>query len=57
MAQKAAVEGDDLAALIGSWQRSLRARNRTAKTIRTYTEAAELFVEFLADTGLATRVG
>lgn len=37
----------DLAALVPPWIRSLKAENKSPKTIETYSEAARLFVAFL----------
>src|SRR5579884_878055 len=45
----------ELTALVPSFQRSLRARNRSPKTIRGYTEAAKLFAAFAAERGMPTR--
>ena len=51
----------DLASLVPAWIRSLRAENKSRKTIETYSEAARLFVAFLArehmpsDAGRITR--
>ena len=38
-----------LQALIPAWERSLRARNRSPKTIRSYIDTARLLEDFLAD--------
>lgn len=38
----------DLASLVPAWIRSLKAENKSRKTIETYGEAARLFVAFLA---------
>ncbi|MCA1683948.1 MAG: tyrosine-type recombinase/integrase [Actinobacteria bacterium] len=43
-----------LASLVPSWERSLRARNRSPKTIKGYVESANLLVAFLADRGMPT---
>ncbi len=43
-----------LASLVPSWERSLRARNRSPKTIKGYVEAANLMIAFLADRGMPT---
>lgn len=40
--------------LIPSWTRSLRARNKSPKTIRGYRETAEIFLVFLRDRGMPT---
>lgn len=47
----------ELGGLIPSWQRHLRAANRSAKTLATYTEAADQLAAFLADRGMPTDVG
>ncbi len=46
----------DLEGLIDSWRRSLRARNRSPKTIKAYTEAARLLGEFLGERDLPADV-
>jgi site-specific recombinase XerD len=46
----------DLGTLIPSWARSLRAANRSAKTISTYLEAANQFLTFLQESGMPTAV-
>jgi site-specific recombinase XerD len=43
-----------ISSLIPSWERSLRARNRAGKTIRSYGDTARLFEDFLTDNGLPT---
>lgn len=43
-----------LADLIGSFARSLRARNRATRTIRSYTDTATRFCAFLAERGMPT---
>jgi site-specific recombinase XerD len=45
-----------LANLIASWERSLRAANRSPKTIRAYGDSARLFERFLAEHGMPTTV-
>jgi site-specific recombinase XerD len=45
-----------LAALIPSWERSLRAANRSPKTIRSYGDTARLFAQFLTANGMPTQV-
>jgi len=40
--------------LIPSWTRSLRARNKSPKTIRGYRETAEIFRAFLVNKGMPT---
>jgi site-specific recombinase XerD len=40
--------------LISSWQRHLRAKNKSPRTIDSYSESARRFVRFLADHGDAT---
>jgi integrase len=44
----------ELTAEVAAWGRSLKARNRSAKTIRSYTESANLFADFLAGEGRPT---
>lgn len=44
----------DLSVLIPSWERSLRASNKSPKTIRTYGDDARLLVTFLAAKGMPT---
>ena len=46
----------DLATLIPSWTLSLRAANKSAKTISTYLEAANQLLDFLHETGMPTVV-
>jgi site-specific recombinase XerD len=46
----------DLEALIPTWIRSLRAENKSPKTIETYSEAARLFLAFLRSRGLPADV-
>jgi site-specific recombinase XerD len=46
----------DLASLVPAWVRSLRAENKSPKTIETYGEAARLFVGFLAQQHMPTAV-
>lgn len=48
------VEFGQIEDLIPSWSRSLRARNKSPKTIRGYREAAELFLGFLREKGMPT---
>jgi site-specific recombinase XerD len=43
-----------LGTLISSWERSLRARNRSPKTIRSYVDTARLLDSFLKKNGLPT---
>ncbi len=45
------VKNDQLTPLLPSFERSLRARRRSPKTIKGYTEAARLFVEHQATAG------
>lgn len=49
-----AVQLGDLATLIDSWELSLRAANRSPKTIEQYLESARQFVTFLAGAGMPT---
>ncbi|MGH9077091.1 MAG: tyrosine-type recombinase/integrase [Acidimicrobiales bacterium] len=44
----------DLDALIPAWLRSLRAENKSPKTVETYGEAARLFHRFLIEHGMPT---
>ncbi len=46
----------DLATLIPSIQRSLRASNKSKKTIDTYSEAATQLLAFLRESGMRTEV-
>ncbi len=46
----------DLATLIPSFQRSLRAANKSAKTVATYSEAANQLLDFLRESGMPTEV-
>jgi site-specific recombinase XerD len=41
--------GEDLADLLPSWRRHLRAENKSSRTVQSYTEAAEQFCAFLAE--------
>lgn len=43
--------------LIRSWRLSLRASNKSPRTIEAYTQSASLLLEFLAANGLPTDVG
>src|SRR5947209_1948692 len=47
---------DSLPLLLASFRRSLMAENKAPRTIKTYTEALELFVEFLAERGMPTEI-
>lgn len=49
-------ESLDLLDLLPSWSRSLRARNRTPATIRSYLESGRMFAAFLGERGLPTRI-
>jgi site-specific recombinase XerD len=51
-----AVASGGVSSLIPSWERSLRARNRAAKTIRSYGDTARLVEDFLLRQGLPTVV-
>ncbi|MDQ3642107.1 MAG: hypothetical protein M3450_11775, partial [Actinomycetota bacterium] len=44
----------DLAGLVPSWARSLRATNRSPKTLTTYVGAANQLIAFLAAKGMPT---
>ena len=46
----------DLRDLIPSWERSLRAANKSPRTIRGYGDDARLFATFLAEKGMPTAV-
>ena len=46
----------DLAALIPSFERSLRAANKSPKTIQVYGEAAAQLLDFLSQAGMPTQV-
>jgi site-specific recombinase XerD len=46
----------DLAGLLPSWGRHLLAENKSARTIQSYTEAAQQFGAFLTDSGMPTSV-
>lgn len=46
----------DVAKLMPSWQRHLRAANRSPRTIQSYVEAVTQFERFCADTGVPTEV-
>src|SRR5947207_2004223 len=46
----------DIAILLPSWRRHLRAENKSARTIQSYEEAAEQFAEFLTRSGMPTEV-
>jgi site-specific recombinase XerD len=46
----------DVAVLLPSWQRHLRAENKSARTIQSYTEAADQFRAFLVQQGMPTAV-
>ena len=46
----------DLATLIPSFQRSLRASGKSPKTLSTYTEAANQLLAFLVESGMPTEV-
>ncbi|MGH9065488.1 MAG: tyrosine-type recombinase/integrase [Acidimicrobiales bacterium] len=48
-------EVGDLTPLIPSFERSLRARNRSPRTVRSYMETAQMFAEFLSDAGMPTQ--
>ncbi|MCA1696332.1 MAG: tyrosine-type recombinase/integrase [Actinobacteria bacterium] len=49
MATAKLTPGADLATLVPSFERSLKARNRSPRTIRAYLESVRLFLAFLAD--------
>jgi site-specific recombinase XerD len=47
----------DIPALLPSFQRSLRAANRSPRTVQSYTEAAEQLADFLVRAGMPQAVG
>jgi site-specific recombinase XerD len=55
-AAPAAVEVGDIAALIPSWERSLRAANKSPRTLETYSESVGQLQRFLAVSGMPTAV-
>jgi site-specific recombinase XerD len=46
----------DVAALLPSWRRHLRAENKSARTVQSYTEAADQFRAFLVEQSMPTAV-
>lgn len=58
MAKLRAVESEHakLADLVPSWERSLRAANKSARTIRAYGDSGRLLEAFLVEQGLPTAV-
>lgn len=46
----------DLASLLPSWARSLRAENKSPKTITSYTSGGQQLYDFLASQGMPTQV-
>jgi site-specific recombinase XerD len=46
----------DIPALLPSWQRSLRAANRSPRTVQSYAEAATQFSDFLVRKGMPSAV-
>jgi integrase len=50
------VEFGQLDDLVPDWARSLRARNKSPKTIRGYSQTAEIFLAFLREKGMPTSV-
>ncbi len=56
MTQQAATRVGDLSTLIPSFERSLRAANKSPKTLKTYGEATRQLYAFLADHGMPTEV-
>lgn len=55
-ASRSAAEVGDIAALIPSWERSLRAANKSPRTLETYGESARQLQAFLAAQGMPTDV-
>jgi len=47
----------DLAGLLPSWRRHLQAGSKSARTVQSYTEAAQQFCGFLTESGMPTIVG
>jgi site-specific recombinase XerD len=47
----------DIPALLPSFQRSLKAANRSPRTVQSYTEAAEQLADFLVRSGMPSAVG
>src|SRR5690349_16151118 len=45
---------EDLASLLPSWRRHLRAENKSPRTVQSYLEAADQFCRFLTATGMPT---
>jgi site-specific recombinase XerD len=58
VAKLRAVESEHakLADLVPSWERSLRAANKSARTIRAYGDSGRLLEAFLVEQGLPTAV-
>ena len=54
MTSKTAASVGDLSALIPSFERSLRAANKSPKTIKTYGEASSQLLRFLTEAGMPT---
>jgi site-specific recombinase XerD len=46
----------DIAALLPSWRRHLRAENKSPRTLQSYEEAADQFADFLRTSGMPTEV-
>jgi site-specific recombinase XerD len=53
---KEATEFGTLADLVPSWERSLRAANKSPKTLRAYGDTARLFERFLVEHGMPTAI-
>ncbi len=47
----------DLAVLVGDFERSLRAGNKTERTVAIYGDSARRLIRFLEEQGMSTRVG
>jgi len=56
MAAAVATDYRTLEGLIPSWERSLRARNRSPRTVRSYGDTARMLVVFLSEKGMPTDV-
>jgi len=50
-------EPDVLASLLRQWSRSLRARNRSPRTVETYTDSAQELAAFAAGTATPSWTG
>jgi site-specific recombinase XerD len=55
MATTSTAAVDDLRTLVVSFERALRARNRSPRTIKGYGDSVRLFVDYLDERGMPTR--